>query len=162
MPSITLTVNKTLHQFEILGHETLLEILRDHLCLTGTKTACAEAECGACTVYVDGRSILSCITLAADCDQKHVTTIEGLTDGDNLHPIQTAFLEKGAVQCGFCIPGMIMAAKDLLDHNPKPTREEISQGLNGNICRCAGYIKIIDAVEYAAGLNTKEKNETDE
>lgn len=162
MINITLTVNSKKHHIDLQGHETLLEILRDHLKLTGTKTACVEAECGACTVYVDGRSILSCITLAADMDNKFVTTIEGLAQGDILHPIQVAFLEKGAVQCGFCTPGMIMAAKDILDHNPNPTREEIREGLNGNICRCAGYIKITDAVEYAAQLIQEQKNNSND
>jgi aerobic carbon-monoxide dehydrogenase small subunit len=147
---IKLTVNQKDHHLTINGHETLLEVLRDRLSLTGTKTACEEAECGACTVLIDGKAVLSCILLAADVDGKAVTTIEGMANGDQLHPIQKAFLENGAVQCGFCTPGMVLATKALLDQNPNPTPEDVKNGLDGNICRCAGYPKIFDAVRAAA------------
>ncbi len=145
----TLKINNKEYQVELKGNETLLEVLRDKLSLTGTKTACEESECGTCTVDIDGRAILSCITLAAAVTGKNITTIEGVAQGDKLHPLQQAFLDKGAVQCGFCIPGMIMSAKMLLDKNPHPTREEIDYALDGNLCRCAGYLKIIEAIEEA-------------
>jgi aerobic carbon-monoxide dehydrogenase small subunit len=154
---IILTVNRKTHRLELHGQETLLEVLRDQLGLTGTKTACDEGECGACTVLVNNRSVLSCLTLACDIDGEEVTTIEGLAQEENLHPLQQAFLDKGAVQCGFCIPGMIMASKSLLDQNPNPTAEEIETALDGNICRCSGYIKIIEAVQYAGELLKKQK-----
>ncbi|MCK5581134.1 MAG: (2Fe-2S)-binding protein [Candidatus Omnitrophica bacterium] len=144
-----LIINNKKYQFELQGHETLLEVLRDHLGLTGTKTACDEAECGACTVIMDGKAILACITLATEAEGKTVTTIEGLANGDELHPIQQSFLDNAAVQCGFCMPGMIMASKALLDENPAPSEPEIARALEGNICRCAGYPKIMDAVKDA-------------
>lgn len=145
-----LTINKKMHDIELKGNETLLEVLRDKLGLTGTKTACEESECGTCTVMVDNRAILACITLAADVADREVTTIEGLSDGEQLHPVQKAFIDTGAVQCGFCIPGMIMASKALLDQNPNPTEEEIQYALDGNLCRCGGYLQIFDAVRQAA------------
>lgn len=151
-----LTVNKKQYDIDIRGHETLLEVLRDKIGLTGTKTSCSDAECGACTVMVNKKSVLSCITLAADVEGEEITTIEGLSDGENLHPVQQAFLDKGAVQCGFCTPGMILATKALLDKNPEPNQEEIEYALDGNICRCGGYLKIFDAVR-AAGKNVKKK-----
>ncbi|MBF0521726.1 MAG: (2Fe-2S)-binding protein [Candidatus Omnitrophica bacterium] len=145
----TLIVNNKKYELNLKGHETLLEVLRDHLGFTGTKSACQEAECGACTVLVDGKSVLSCITLAATLDSQNITTIEGLSQGDNLHPLQEAFLEKGAVQCGFCTPGMILAAQSLLNKNLAPTEEEIKKALDGNLCRCAGYVEIVEAVKSA-------------
>jgi carbon-monoxide dehydrogenase small subunit len=148
----TLKINGKNYEFELSGSETLLEILRDELDLTGTKTACSEAECGACSVLIDGKSMLSCITLAKTCVGKQITTIEGLAEDDELHPIQQAFLDEGAVQCGFCMPGMIIATKALLDKNPKPTENEIQIGLDGNICRCAGYPQIMKAVKHASDL----------
>lgn len=151
----TLIINKKQCVLDLKGHETLLEVLREHLGLTGTKTACDEAECGACAVIIDGRAVLSCITLAANCDGKEITTIEGLANGDELHPIQQAFLNRGAVQCGFCIPGMIMSSKALLDKKTEPTQEEIESALDGNLCRCGGYLKIFDAVR-AAGQVIKQ------
>ncbi len=154
---ITLTINTQKYQLDLKGHETLLEVLRDHLGLTGTKTACEEAECGACTVTVKGKAILACITLAASLDGGEVTTIEGLADGNQLHPIQQAYLDQGAVQCGFCMPGMIMSSKALLDQNPEPTQKEIEYALDGNLCRCAGYPKIFEAIQEA-GKIMKEKN----
>ncbi len=148
-----LNINKKIYELDLPGHATLLEVLRDRLGLTGTKTACDEAECGACTVLINGRSALSCLTLAADVAGEEITTIEGLSEsGEDLHPIQQAFLDKGAVQCGFCIPGMIMATKALLDKNPDPSQEEIESGLDGNLCRCSGYLKIIEAVQHAGRL----------
>lgn len=147
---VKLNINGQDHEIELKGNELLLEVLREHFGFTGTKTACEEAECGACTVIIDGKSVLSCITLAADVAGKKILTIEGMATGDELHPIQQSFLEKGAVQCGFCIPGMVLATKALLDKNPDPTLDEIKHGLDGNICRCAGYPKIFDAVRDAA------------
>ena len=147
--ALTLQINGRPYPVELTGHETLLEVLRDQLGLTGTKTGCEESECGLCTVEVDGRAVLSCITLAANLEGTRITTIEGLARGEDLHPLQQAFLDKGAVQCGFCIPGIIMSAKPLLDRNPRPTREEIDYALDGNLCRCAGYLKIIEAIEEA-------------
>lgn len=150
----TLNINKREYQLDLKGHETLLEVLRDSLGLTGTKTACEESECGTCAVVMGGKAVLSCITLAADCVGKEITTIEGLADGEELHPVQQAFIDHGAVQCGFCIPGMIISAKALLDKNPEPTRGEIEHGLDGNLCRCGCYLKIFDAVR-AAGKKMK-------
>ena len=146
---IQLTVNQKIHNLDLTGNETLLEVLRDKLGLTGTKTACQESECGTCTVMIDGNNILSCITLAATLDGKSVTTIEGLANGDQLHPVQQAFIEHGSSQCGFCIPGMIMSATALLEKNPNPTKQDIEYALDGNICRCAGYPKIFEAVVEA-------------
>lgn len=153
---ITLTINQKQYSLDLKGHETLLEVLRECLGLTGTKRACDEAECGACTVIIDGKSVLSCIVLAADCEGKTITTIEGLADGDKLQPVQQSFLDLGAVQCGFCMPGMIMSSKALLDKNPDPNQEEIERALDGNLCRCAGYLKIFDAVRHA-GRVMKDK-----
>jgi carbon-monoxide dehydrogenase small subunit len=145
----TLKINNKIYDLELKGHETLLEVLRDSLALTGTKTACTEAECGACTVLVNGKAVLSCITLAMDVEGDEITTIEGLSDGENLHPIQQAFLDKGAVQCGFCAPGFILSAKALLDQKPKPNLDEIRKSLDGHICRCGGYLKIFEAIKQA-------------
>lgn len=128
-------------------HWTLLDVLRDHLHLTGTKKGCETGECGACTVLVDGKNVNSCLMLIGHVDGKEVTTIEGLQNNGKLHPIQKAFAEKGAVQCGYCTPGMIMSVKALLDENPKPTREEIKTAIAGNLCRCTGYEQIIEAVQ---------------
>ncbi|MBF0489924.1 MAG: (2Fe-2S)-binding protein [Candidatus Omnitrophica bacterium] len=146
---IQLTINGKLQTLELKGHETLLEVLREKLGLTGTKTSCQESECGACTVIIDGKAVLACITLAANLEGAHVRTIEGLAKGDELHPVQKAFIECGSVQCGFCIPGMIMSSTALLEQNPTPTRKEIEYALDGNICRCASYHKIFQAVEQA-------------
>ncbi len=168
---VKLVINKKEYLLDLKGHETLLEVLRDKLSLTGTKTACEESECGTCTVNINGKAVLSCITLAADIAGEEVITIEGLADGDKLDPVQQAYVDYGAVQCGFCIPGMIMSSKALLDRNPHPTQEEIEYALDGNICRCAGYPKIFDAVrkagemmqkgpEHAGPEDTKEKFKT--
>lgn len=153
---ITLNINSKNYQIELKGHETLLEVLRDRLGLTGTKTACEESECGTCTVIINGKAVLSCITLASGLAGDQIETIEGLADGDNLHPVQQAYLDEGAVQCGFCIPGMIMSSKALLDINPRPTQEEIEYALDGNLCRCAGYLKIFEAVRKAGKEMKKE------
>jgi len=153
-----LNINGKTYEIDLAGNETLLEVLRDKLGLTGTKTACEESECGTCAVNVNGKSVLSCITLAKAFEGDRIVTIEGLADGDTLHPLQQAFLDKGAVQCGFCIPGMIMSAKALLDQNPEPTREEIDYALDGNLCRCAGYIKIIEAIEDAGKIMKAQKS----
>ena len=134
---------------EISGKETLLEVLRNSFGLLGTKEACGQGECGACTVIIDGKTVTSCIYPAAKVAGRSVTTIEGLEE-ETLHPIQQAFIDAGAVQCGYCTPGMILSAKVLLDQNPSPTKEEIARGLSGNICRCTGYTKIISAVALAA------------
>ena len=155
-----LTINNKTYEIELRGHEMLLEVLRDQLGLTGTKTACSESECGTCTVMVNSRAVLSCITLAMDVVDEKITTIEGLASDTQLDPVQKSFLEEGAVQCGFCIPGMIMSAKSLLDRNQNPTQEEIEYALDGNICRCAGYPKIFEAVRKAGiemKKNQKEK-----
>ena len=146
---ITLNINHKNYPINLKGHETLLEVLREHLGLTGTKTACEESECGTCTVQINGKAILSCIALAAAFEGDKILTIEGIADGEKLHPVQQAFLDKGAVQCGFCIPGMIMSSKALLEKNSEPNREDIDYALDGNLCRCAGYIKIIEAIEQA-------------
>lgn len=147
---VTLTVNGRAYTFEAHPHHTLLEVLRDQLGLTGSKECCAEGECGACTVILDGAAVDSCLVLGVEADGKSVRTIEGLAVDGKLDPIQRAFLDHGAVQCGFCIPGMIMSARYLLDTNPHPTEEEIKEGLAGNLCRCAGYSRIIAAVAAAA------------
>ena len=148
--TVTITVNGTLRTVDVPVHRSLLEMLRDHLMLTGTKECCAEGECGACTVLLNGRAVNACLVLAVECDGEHVITIEGLGHGGQLDPLQQAFVKTGAVQCGFCIPGMIVAARYLLSTNPHPSEDDIKEGLAGNLCRCAGYSKIIDAVKLAA------------
>ena len=152
-----LTINNQTYHLDLKGHDTLLEVLRDQLGLTGTKTACSESECGTCAVNINKKAVLSCITLACNLEGQEITTIEGLSQGEHLHPVQQAFLDYGAVQCGFCIPGMIMSSKALLDKNPNPNDEEIKYALDGNICRCAGYLKIFDAVRAAGKEMVKIK-----
>jgi xanthine dehydrogenase iron-sulfur cluster and FAD-binding subunit A len=147
---IKLRVNGQAHAVEVFAHHSLLEVLRDQLNLTGSKECCQEGECGACTVLLNGRAVNSCLVLAVEADGEDLVTIEGLAAGGRLDPLQSAFLETGAVQCGFCIPGMIMAAKGLLEANPHPTEAEIKAGLVGNLCRCGGYSRIVKAVEAAA------------
>ena len=139
-------VNGRSYEIPIEPHMTLVEVLRDKLDITGTKISCGAGECGACTVLIDGKPTLSCLTLAMTAREKNILTIEGLAEGSKLHPIQRAFIDHGAIQCGFCTPGMILATKALLDENPNPTREEVKRALAGNLCRCTGYVKIVDAV----------------
>ncbi len=147
---IELTVNGRARTAEVAVHHTLLEVLRSDLGLTGTKECCLVGECGACTVLVDDVSVDSCLMLAVEADGATVTTVEGLATGDRLHPLQSAFLETGAAQCGFCIPGQLVSAVALLAEIPHPTRAEVEEGLAGNLCRCAGYEQIMEAVLLAA------------
>jgi carbon-monoxide dehydrogenase small subunit len=147
---ITAIVNGRERAFEVEAHHTLLDVLRDDLGLTGSKACCLVGECGACTVLIDGRSVDSCLVLAVEADGSSVTTVEGLAMGERLHPLQQAFLDTGAVQCGFCIPGQLVASAALLAETPHPTRAEIEEGLAGNLCRCAGYEQIFEAVQRAA------------
>ena len=142
---LELTVNDEFYELAVEPQETLLEVLRNHLGLTGT-----TGECGTCTVLLEGEPILSCLTLAMDCRQKRIQTIEGLDRGEGLTVVQDAFLQQGAVQCGFCTPGMVLATTALLEENPHPSQEEIKKGLEGHLCRCTGYNKIFEAVEQAA------------
>jgi len=148
--SVDMWVNGRTVRAEVPATRTLLEFLREDLGLTGTKEGCGKGECGACTVLVDGKPVNSCLMLAYQADGKRVVTIEGLERDGSLHPIQEAFVTEGAVQCGFCTPGMIMSAKALLDANLSPTKDEIRQAISGNLCRCTGYAKIIRAIEVAA------------
>lgn len=134
----------------IKDNMTLLDFLRDHMGLTGTKKGCEQGECGACTVQLDGIPVNSCSTLAVECDGHEVTTIEGVAKDGRLHPIQVQFIEKWALQCGYCTPGMIMSAKSLLETNPNPTELEIREAIEGNLCRCTGYAKIVEAIQAAA------------
>ncbi|KXA99418.1 hypothetical protein AKJ40_03180 [candidate division MSBL1 archaeon SCGC-AAA259M10] len=147
---ISLTVNENDYSVEVKPDKSLLWVLRNKLGLTGPKEGCGKGECGACTVLLDDSPVNSCLVLAVQADGKEVVTIEGIADGDELHPIQESFIEKGAIQCGFCTPGMIVTAKSLLDENPNPTEKEIKKYIAGNICRCTGYSKIIDAIKHAS------------
>jgi carbon-monoxide dehydrogenase small subunit len=146
----TFIVNGKRYEVAIASHQLLVDVLRDQLGLTGTKFGCGTGDCGACTVLVDGEPVSSCLTLAIMVKGKNILTIEGLSEGDHLHPIQQAYVDNGAVQCGFCSPGMMLSTKALLDRNSSPSREEIKKGLAGNLCRCTGYVKILDAVAAAA------------
>jgi carbon-monoxide dehydrogenase small subunit len=154
---IALNVNGEDFEVPVAPTDFLVDVIRDRIGLTGTKRGCGIGDCGACTVLLDGKPILSCLTLAVACHGKQITTIEGLAGkGGELHPVQQAFVDKGAIQCGFCTPGMILSSKALLDRIPNPTEEEIKTGIAGNLCRCTGYVKIIEAVRHAAGLVAKE------
>ncbi len=145
-------VNGNEYDAIIEPHMLLIDVLRDEIGLTGTKYACGAGDCGSCTVLIDGKPSFSCLTLAVTAKGKNILTIEGMADGGTaLHPIQQAFVVSGAVQCGFCTPGMVLSTKALLDENPEPTRDEVKTALAGNLCRCTGYVKIVDAVEVAAG-----------
>jgi carbon-monoxide dehydrogenase small subunit len=144
---IQLRVNGMAYKMEVEPRRTLLELIREDLELTGTKEGCSLGECGSCTVLLDGKPIKSCITLAVQANGREVTTIEGLEKADGtLHPLQRAFIDHGAIQCGFCTPGMILSAKGLLDENPRPTELEVRQAIAGNLCRCTGYQKIVEAI----------------
>ena len=148
---IELIVNGEYTEILVQPNDLLVDVLRDVIHLTGTKKGCGEGDCGACTVLLDGAPALSCLTLAISCVGKKIETIEGLSENGTLHPIQESFVEKGAIQCGYCTPGMILSAKALLAKNENPDNEEIKLGMAGNLCRCTGYKKIIDAVSEAAG-----------
>ena len=148
--SLELTVNGQIQNLEVEPQRTLLEVLRDDLGMTGTKRGCDDASCGTCTVLLNGKAVLSCNILALEVQGKEVLTVEGLAKDGQMHPLQKAFIEHGAIQCGFCTPGMLMSAKELLDNNPNPTEMEIREALSGNLCRCTGYTKIIEAVIAAS------------
>ncbi len=148
---LSLKVNGETHEVAVPVHKTLLEVLREDLGLTGTKHGCELGECGTCTVLVDGEPVLSCLALPVECQGAEITTVEGMATADGLHPLQQAFAELGAAQCGYCTPGILLTAKALLDTDPRPTRDGIRAALAGNLCRCTGYSKILDAVELAAG-----------
>ena len=150
MKQIKVTVNGIIHELSVQPWETLLDVIREHLGLTGTKEGCGLGECGACTIIMDGKTVNSCLVLAVEADNRVITTIEGLANGDELHPIQEAFIACGGLQCGFCTPGMIMSTKALLENNPSPDEEEIREAISGNFCRCTGYTKIIESIKVAA------------
>ncbi|MBM3237536.1 (2Fe-2S)-binding protein [Candidatus Poribacteria bacterium] len=149
---INLTINGDPYELLVEPRKTLLRVLRDTIGLTGAKESCSTGDCGACTVLLDGKPVTSCLVLAVSANGKAITTVEGLASEGELHPIQRAFVEKGGIQCGYCTPGMLLTAKALLDENPNPTEEQIRRYLAGNICRCTGYNKIVQAVTYAAQL----------
>ena len=159
MPNIVLNVNGQEHPVQVEDHWTLLDVLRNQLGYTGAKKGCDNGECGACTVIIDGRAVQSCLLLAVQAQNRDIRTVEGLSQAGELDPVQAAFHELGAVQCGFCTPGMIMTAKALLNQNAAPSAEEIRRALSGNLCRCTGYVKILTAVERAAGANLKFDSE---
>ena len=148
--TLRLRVNGEQVEAAVQPHHTLLEVLREDLALTGTKHGCELGECGTCTVLLDGRPVLSCLVLALECEGRPIVTVEGLAHGAVPEPLQATFAELGAAQCGYCTPGILCAARDLLDRNPDPTRDQIREALSGNLCRCTGYIKIYEAVELAA------------
>ena len=150
MPSITMTVNDKQVSGDVEGRTLLVQFIRDHLGLTGTHVGCDTSQCGACTVHVNGRAVKSCSLLAAHVDGADVQTIEGLADGDVLHPMQEAFRQHHALQCGFCTPGMVMSAIGIVNDNPNPSEREIREALEGNICRCTGYHNIVEAISAAA------------
>lgn len=158
--TITFHLNGISRTIDVPGDERVVDLLREHFGLTGTKEGCGEGECGACAVLIDGRARLSCLMLAAQLQDREVVTIEGLGTPDAPHPLQTAFARDGAVQCGYCTPGMILTAADLLSRNPAPEREDIRAGLSGNLCRCTGYGRILDAVDTAARAMRPDKAES--
>lgn len=150
MKLVRLNINDKEYEINIKESWTLLYVLREVLNLTGTKCGCSTGDCGACKIIVDGEALNSCLILAVKAEGKSITTIEGITNGSELHPIQQAFIDSGAVQCGFCTPGMIITTKALLDKNPSPSKEEILKAIDNNLCRCTGYVKIIDAIQLAS------------
>jgi aerobic carbon-monoxide dehydrogenase small subunit len=147
---MTFNVNGEDYSVQVDIRRTLLEALRENLGLTGTKEMCNKGDCGGCTVIIDGKPVLSCLMLAVEAQGKKIVTIEGVADGPTLHPIQKAFVETGAIQCGYCTPGFIMSAKALLDKNPHPTEDEIKEGIANNVCRCTGYVQIVEAIQAAS------------
>jgi carbon-monoxide dehydrogenase small subunit len=147
---VRLRVNGEPLEAAFAPHKTLLEVLREDLALPGTKHGCELGECGTCAVLIDGEPVLSCLVLGLECEGRHVETVEGMAGKDGLHPLQKAFVDLGAAQCGYCTPGFLLTARALLEENPRPTREEIQEALAGNLCRCTGYLKIYEAVELAA------------
>ena len=155
---ITLTVNGDRHEVAVSPRQTLLDVIRNDLGLTGSKRGCDIGTCGVCTVIIDGRAILSCLTLAVECEGRSITTIEGISTSDELHPVQKSFIENGAIQCGFCTPGIIMTSKALLDETPRPDDEEIKEALAGTFCRCTGHIKIMESVKKASQPEDEEKS----
>ena len=156
---ISFVLNGEAAEVAFAPHKTLLEVLREDLNLTGTKHGCELGECGTCTVLVDGKSILSCLMLGLDAEAREVTTVEGMADNGSLHPLQDTFADLGAAQCGYCSPGFLLAAKELIEKSPNPSRDEIKEALSGNLCRCTGYIKIYEAVESAAARMRGEEME---
>jgi len=152
MKEIKFILNNKHYELSVKPWQTLLEVIREDLKLTGTKEGCGEGECGSCTVIMGGKTVNSCLVPAAEANNQNIMTIEGLADGENLDPIQEAFINHSGMQCGFCTPGMIMSAKALLDENPDPSEEEIREGIAGNFCRCTGYTKIIESISSAADL----------
>ena len=157
MKQITLTVNNLPYIVEVQNDETLLTLLREKLDITSPKRGCEMGECGACTVIMNGKTVNSCLVLAIECEGANILTVEGLKPNGGLHPLQKAFIEKGAVQCGFCTPGMLMSAKALLDENPNPTEHDVRVAIAGNLCRCTGYKPIVDAVLDVAEEMRKER-----
>ncbi len=153
---ISLKVNGVTYTLDVRPQRTLVEVLRETLGLTGTKKSCSEGECGACTVLMDGKPVASCLVLAIDAQGKEIVTIEGLGEAGKLHPIQEAFLKHGAIQCGFCTPGMVMSAKAYLDEHPMPTPTEVRKAISGNLCRCTGYQQIVDSIMAASKMMQKK------
>lgn len=155
---IKLNINQEIYTVITRTGESLLDVLRNRLGLTGTKECCNEGDCGACTVIMGGRAVNACLVLAVEAEGEEILTVEGLAQGAALHPLQEAFIKCGGFQCGFCTPGMLMSAKALLDENPDPTEDEIRRGISGNLCRCTGYVKIIDSIKEAASIMRQGEN----
>jgi carbon-monoxide dehydrogenase small subunit len=153
---ITLKVNGIRYTIDVKPQRTLVEVLRETLGLMGTKKSCNEGQCGACTLLMDGKPVASCLVLAIDAQGKEILTIEGLSQGENLHPIQEAFLKHGGIQCGFCTSGMVMSAKAFLDKHPKPTEAEVRKAISGNLCRCTGYQQIVDSIMAGSQMMKRE------
>ena len=157
--NISLRVNGAAYQLRVDSKDLLLYVIREKIGLTGTKEGCGTGECGACTVLIDGEPVNSCLYLAIRAEGKDVLTIEGLSDGSKLHPLQQAFIDSAAVQCGFCAPGMLLSAKALLDRNPQPSEREIREGIAGNLCRCTGYVKVVKAIRQAAAAMAEQERQ---